>query len=176
MERSLTAIAQECYELYWTSSRGSIPQSSSCTDTNHSSRKPSKLDEQDIRDTPGEVRASSQAIYSGGPPHTDDQGLGDQLKPINNSSVLIRDVAWKTYRERWTIGTSGGRGLGKSVRATRHDDDDIYIYMIYIYIYITIVIHRQICFVLSEFISVARQYLSIAGIETRLTQTPSQSF
>ena len=39
-----------------------------------------------------------------------------------------------------------------------------------------IVIHRQICFVLSELISVARQYLPAAGIETRLTQTPSQSF
>ena len=38
-------------------------------------------------------------------------------------------------------------------------------------IYIYIVIHRQICFVLSELISVARQYLPIAGIETRLTQT-----
>ena len=46
----------------------------------------------------------------------------------------------------------------------------------YIYIYIYIVIHRQICFVLSELISVARQYLPVAGIETWLTQTPSQSF
>ena len=43
-------------------------------------------------------------------------------------------------------------------------------------IYIYIVIHRQICFVLSELISVARQYLPVAGIETRLTETPSQSF
>ena len=46
---------------------------------------------------------------------------------------------------------------------------------IYIYIYIYIVIHRQICFVLSELISVARQYLSVAGIETRLTETPIQA-
>ena len=49
-----------------------------------------------------------------------------------------------------------------------------YIY-IYIYIYISIVIHRQICFVLSELISVARQYLPVAGIETRLTEIPSQA-
>ena len=42
--------------------------------------------------------------------------------------------------------------------------------------YIYIVIHRQICFVLSELISVARQYLPVAGIETRLTETPSQRF
>ena len=34
---------------------------------------------------------------------------------------------------------------------------------IYIYIYIYIVICRQICFVLSELISVARQYLPVAG-------------
>ena len=33
-----------------------------------------------------------------------------------------------------------------------------------VYIYIYIVIHRQICFVLSELISVARQYLPVAGI------------
>ena len=46
----------------------------------------------------------------------------------------------------------------------------------YIYIYIYIVIHRQICFVLSELISVAKQFLPVAGIETQLTQTPSQSF
>ena len=45
-----------------------------------------------------------------------------------------------------------------------------------IYFRIYIVIHRQICFVLSELISVTRQYLPVAGIETRLTQTPSQSF
>ena len=46
----------------------------------------------------------------------------------------------------------------------------------HIYIYIYIVIHRQICFVLSELTSVARQYLPVTGIETRLTQMPSQSF
>ena len=46
---------------------------------------------------------------------------------------------------------------------------------IYMYIYISIVIHRQICFVQSELISVARQYLPVAGIKTRLTQTPNQS-
>ena len=47
---------------------------------------------------------------------------------------------------------------------------------IYIYIYIYRVIHRQICFVLSELIGVVRQYLPVAGIETLLTQTPRQSF
>ena len=46
----------------------------------------------------------------------------------------------------------------------------------FIYIYIYILVYRQICFVLSELISVAWQYLPVAGIETRSTQTPSQSF
>ena len=44
-----------------------------------------------------------------------------------------------------------------------------------LYIYIPIVIHRQICFVLSELISVAKQYLPVAGIETRLIETPIQA-
>ena len=56
---------------------------------------------------------------------------------------------------------------------------NIYIYQyiflsLSLYIYIYIVIHRQICFALSELISVARQYLPVAGIETRLTQTSTQ--
>ena len=48
-------------------------------------------------------------------------------------------------------------------------------YSMVIYIYIYIIIHRQICFVLSELISVARQYLPVAGIETRLIETPIQA-
>ena len=55
----------------------------------------------------------------------DVQGYGDQLEPIYNRSVLIQDVAWKTCREQWTVGTSGERGSGKSVLAARHDDDDM---------------------------------------------------
>ena len=47
-------------------------------------------------------------------------------------------------------------------------DNGRQLYFIYIFIY------SQICFVLSELISVARQYLPVTGIETRLTQTPSQ--
>ena len=42
--KSLAAITQECYELYWTSPRGNILQNSSCTATDHPSWKPSKLD------------------------------------------------------------------------------------------------------------------------------------
>ena len=43
--KSLTATTQECCKQYW----GSTPQSSSCTATYHSSWKPSKLDEPDMR-------------------------------------------------------------------------------------------------------------------------------
>ena len=63
-------------------------------------------------------------MYSSGTLQTDKQGLGDQLEPIYNSSVLIYDTAQKTCWERWTIETSVERGLGKSVIAAQHDDDD----------------------------------------------------
>ena len=65
-----------------------------------------------------------ELMYSCGPLHMDEQGLGDQLKPINNSSILLQGVAGKTCRERWTIGTSGKRGSGKSMQAAQRDDDD----------------------------------------------------
>ena len=54
----------------------------------------------------------------------DEQRLDDQLQPIYNSSVPIQNVAWKTYREQWTIETDGEKGSGRSVLAARHDDDD----------------------------------------------------
>ena len=54
----------------------------------------------------------------------DEQRQDDQLEPIYNSSVPIQEVAFKTYRERWTIETGGKRGSGRSVLAVRLDDDD----------------------------------------------------
>ena len=53
---SLTAIAQECCKHNWICPGGSISQSSCCMDTYHPSWKPSKLDEQDMRDIAGDVR------------------------------------------------------------------------------------------------------------------------
>ena len=32
--------------------------------------------------------------------HMDEQGLGNQLETIYNSSVLIQDVTWKNCQER----------------------------------------------------------------------------
>ena len=154
-----------------------------------------------MRDTAGEIRTKSQATYSCGPLHMDEQRQDDQLEPKYNSSVPIQDVALKTYQERGTIEMGGGRGSKRSVLAVRHDDDDIGFCLVGLYgistivgylrpnpllgglvrrgsegVYIYIVIHRLICFVLSELISVARQYLPVAGIETRLAQTSNQSF
>ena len=54
-------------------------------------------------DTAGEVGTNSEATYSGGPLHIDKQRQDDQLEPIYKSSVLIQDVALKTYRVWWTI-------------------------------------------------------------------------
>ena len=58
-KKKLTGITQEYYELYWTNSECNIPQNSSCTATYIPSLKPSKSDEQAIRDTAGEVRTNS---------------------------------------------------------------------------------------------------------------------
>ena len=49
----LTGTTQECCKQYWTSPGGNTPQSSSCTTTDHPSRKLSKLDKQDMRYTAG---------------------------------------------------------------------------------------------------------------------------
>ena len=54
----------------------------------------------------------------------DEQRQDDQLEPIHNSSVTIQDVALKTYLERWTIETGGGRRSERSVLAVRHDGND----------------------------------------------------
>ena len=54
----------------------------------------------------------------------DEQSLDDQLEPINNSSVSIEDVAWRTCQEWWMIEMGGERVSGKSVLAVGHDDDD----------------------------------------------------
>ena len=55
----------------------------------------------------------------------DEQKQDDQLEPTYNSSVPIKDVALKTYRKRWTIEKSGGRGSGRSVLMVQYDGDDV---------------------------------------------------
>ena len=40
----------------------------------------------------------------------DDHRQDDQIESIYNCSVQIQDIAWKTYRERWTIEMDGERG------------------------------------------------------------------
>ena len=54
--KSLMAIAQAGNELYSTNPGSNIPHSSSCTAIYRPSRRPSKLDEQDMRETAGEVK------------------------------------------------------------------------------------------------------------------------
>ena len=66
-----------------------------------------------MRETAGEVRTNSLAIYSCGPLHMDEQRQDDQLELINSSSVPIQDVAL-TSLERWTIETGGERVSGRS--------------------------------------------------------------
>ena len=56
----------------------------------------------------------------------DKQKQDDQQEPIYNSSVLIQNVALKTYWERWTIEVGGGRGSGRAVLVAQHDDNVMY--------------------------------------------------
>ena len=64
MEKSLTAITQECCEQYWTSPEDNTLQSRSCTATNHPSRKLSKFDEPDMRETAGEEGKSGVLLWT----------------------------------------------------------------------------------------------------------------
>ena len=123
--KSLTTITQECCEQYWTSPGDSTLQSTNCTATYHPSRKLSKLDEPDMRNTVGEVGTRSKVMYSCGPLHMDEQRQDVQLEPTYSSSVPIRDVALRTYRRQWTIGRGGDRGSEISVLIARHEDDDL---------------------------------------------------
>ena len=54
----------------------------------------------------------------------DEQRQDDQLEPTYTSSVSMRDVVLKTYRERWTIEKGGEKGSEISVLMARHDNDD----------------------------------------------------
>ena len=76
-----------------------------------------------MRDTAGEVRTNSEAIYSSGLLHMEEQSMGDQPEAIYNRSVLIEDITWKTYQERSTIKAGGERVSVKSAPGTWHDDD-----------------------------------------------------
>ena len=66
----------------------------------------------------------------------DEQRQDDQLEPTYNSSVLIQDVALKTYQKRWTIEKGGGRESGWSVLMAWHEDaDEIYNPCYFVYWY-----------------------------------------
>ena len=69
-----------------------IPENNSCDATYISSLKPSKSDEQDIRDTAGGVRTNSFETFSGGPHYRDQQVLDDQLELIYDTFVWTQYV------------------------------------------------------------------------------------
>ena len=77
-------------------------------------------------DTAGEIGMNSYVTYSCGPLHMDEHRQEDQLEPIYNSSVPIREVALTTYWEECVIEMGHGRGSGRSVLVVRDDDDDVY--------------------------------------------------
>ena len=105
---------------HWLKSKspgGNTPQDTNCTATSLLSRKLSKLDEPDMKDTAG-------VMYSYGPPHVAVQKQDDQHEHTFSNYLRIRDVVQKTCQRRWTIGKCGERGSGISMLPARHDDDD----------------------------------------------------
>ena len=57
--------------------------------------------------------------------HEDVLVLTDQQESTNNYDVQTQDLVWKTCWEQWMIGTNGEKESGKSMLATRLDDDAI---------------------------------------------------
>ena len=86
---------------------GSAPQSSSCTATNHPSRKLSKLDEPDMRDTAGAHKWCTPV----NPFTKTSKSRDNQPEPTYNSSVPIWDIASKTCWKQWTIGRGSKRDI-----------------------------------------------------------------
>ena len=93
LRKSLPTIAQEYCQLYWPNPESKTTQTTSCTATWIPSPKPSQSDEQDMRDTSGEVRTNSLATFYSVPLYKDEQDSDDQLELINSSSVRTLGVA-----------------------------------------------------------------------------------
>ena len=149
MRKRLTEATQECCQQYCTSPGGSTPSSSCCTATYSPSRKLSKLDEPDMRDTAGEVGSSSQVMYSCCPLHIDEQRQDDQLEPTYSSSVPIWKVVLKTYRKQWTLGRGGERGYSVTwwwwwwhTNTYTHTHTHTHTHT-YIYIYMCVCIYKE---------------------------------
>ena len=64
-----------------------------------------------MRDTAGEVKTNSQAVYAGGTLHMDEIRSDDRVEPIYNGSMPIQDIVWKISRERWTIEMGGEKEI-----------------------------------------------------------------
>ena len=63
-------------------------------------------------------------MCSYGPPHMAGKKQEDKHEHIFSSYEWIKDIALKTCQMWWTIGKSGERGSGISLRVARQDDDD----------------------------------------------------
>ena len=92
-----------------------------CTATYHSSRKLSKVDETDMRDTAGEVGMTHKWCTPVDPFTWTSQD--HQLEPTYISSMPIRDANLKTCRKQFTIGRGGKRGSKISVLMALRDDN-----------------------------------------------------
>ena len=81
------------------------------------SHKRSKLDEQHILRTAGEVRANSKVMFSYGLLHIDVPVLANQQRLKYTSYVQTLDAVKRTCKEQWKIGREWERESDKGLRA-----------------------------------------------------------
>ena len=102
-----------------------------CAATNNPSRRPSKLDEQDImQDTVGEVKTNSWATFSDGHSYRH-VSVGPPARTYLQRLCMDTECSLEDLPE--TIEDRDGwwkRELGKSVRTERYDDDNDDIYQL----------------------------------------------
>ena len=115
----MTAITEECCELYWACPRGNTQQNSCCTATYHPSRKLSKLDDPDILDTA--LRNKDELI--------NDTSLKNPSHGRAKVGRPARTYIQQLYANTWTrqedlSGVMDDRdGSGRTVIVVWHDDE-----------------------------------------------------
>ena len=102
-EKTRQELHKNCYGHIEKILKATPRRNNSCTSSYLPSLKPSKLDEQDMRDAAGEDRTNSSITFSYRLLHMNVPMLVDQQELTYNSSMWTQDVVLKTYLERWMI-------------------------------------------------------------------------
>ena len=92
------------------------------------------------------------------------KGRTTSKKPTYNSTVLVQDVALKTYREWWTIEKGGGRGLGRSVLVAWQDNDDSKDHFIHLQWIFRVNIVSNVFLYIHFFLCLFQWYINLWGL------------